>query len=295
MTFSAQEIQAQQFHVRFRGFDVEEVDDFLEKVASAFDEINDENQRLKTQLETLEQELATYHSQEKSFQSAMVAAQSIAEEMKEKSKKEAEDVLAAAREESQKFQEDAHAEVATLEKDLDRLKELKGKVQDDMRQLLNSYLAMLEAPAGEAAAAIVDEALPPLEPIAEAEEAAPSVMDETLLTPEAEAPVEEEEGDLSDLYVKIDLPDDFDAGDIPEAVDSPQDMELPPMPDSDLLNLTDDDDEEPAGIPDLEGDMVFTLEDPLDEEHEPSISFGEEQEEKKSELEDDFDPNESPL
>jgi len=53
MILTAQDIQSQQFHVRFRGFDVEEVDDFLEKIATAFQTVSEENHKLKDRLESL--------------------------------------------------------------------------------------------------------------------------------------------------------------------------------------------------------------------------------------------------
>ena len=66
------------------------------------------------------------------------------------------------------------------------------------------------------------------------------------------------------------------------------------MPDGDLLTFDDEDVPEPA-IPDLEGDMVFDLEDPLDEEETgPSVDL-EENVEDLTRKKDDFDPNESPL
>jgi cell division initiation protein len=286
MTLSAQDIQSQQFHVRFRGFDVEEVDNFLEKIATALQAVTDENEKLNGRVETLEKDIATYQAQEKSFQSAIIAAQNIADEMKEKSKQEAEEILNAARQESFKLTDEAHTEVTDLERDLDRLKDLKGQITDELRQKIQSYMDMLDnAPLSESTSAeeyVPQSSAPLATPVAEESEApAPSVEETT--------PAED---DLSDLYVKVDLPDiDIDQAEPGEDILDPQDLELPPMPDnSDLLNIEEDDDSE-AAIPDLDGDMVFSLEDPLDDD-EPSITFEDVTEKKEEEK---FDPNESPL
>ena len=285
MTLSAQDIQSQQFHVRFRGFDVEEVDNFLEKIATALQAATEENEKLKNRVETLEKDMATYQTQEKSFQNAIMAAQNIAEEMKEKSKKEAEEILEQTRKDAFSLTDDAHTEVADLERDLDRLKDLKGQITEELRQKIQSYMDMLDnAPLGEATptAEYVPQSSAPLAtPAPEEDQApAPSIVET--------AP---EEDDLADLYVKIDLPDiDIDEIDSDEDILEPQDLELPPMPDnSDLLNIEDDDQE--AAIPDLDGDMVFSLEDPLDDD-EPTASF---EDITVKEDEDKFDPNESPL
>ena len=46
MTITAQDIQSKQFHVRMRGFDVDEVDKFLEKIAEEFLIITLENKQI---------------------------------------------------------------------------------------------------------------------------------------------------------------------------------------------------------------------------------------------------------
>ncbi|HIJ79666.1 MAG: DivIVA domain-containing protein [Desulfobulbaceae bacterium] len=285
MTLSAQDIQSQQFHVRFRGFDVEEVDDFLEKIAAALQAATDENEKLRSRVEGLEKEVATYHTQEKSFQSAIIAAQSIAEEMKEKSKQEAEQILEAARKEAFGLTDQAHTEVTDLERDLDRLKDLKAQITDELRQKINSYLQMLDnAPLSSTAPAAEDL----LQSSMAAAPATFAEQEET--TAVAEAPPLEED-DLSDLYVKVDLPDiDLDETAADDEILEPQELELPPMPTNDLLNI-DEEDGQAAAIPDLDGDMVFSLEDPLDED-EPAVTFEDLIEKKEK---DKFDPNESPL
>ena len=46
-------IQNQQFHVRFRGFDVDEVDAFLEKVAEHYLLLSQENEKMAAELDSL--------------------------------------------------------------------------------------------------------------------------------------------------------------------------------------------------------------------------------------------------
>lgn len=260
MTLTAKDIQSQQFHVRFRGFDVEEVDDFLEKLSAEMETINQENTRLKERLAGMEKELGAYQSQEKSFQAAIMAAQRIVDEMKEKSRLEAEKTLAQAREEATRLQHDANREVTELEREVDRLKELRTKVQGEMRHLLQTYLAQLEST-----------------PEADDLGALPRA-------PQAESRIIEEEPpeeDLDDdLYVKIDLPDST----LPETLEErrPEEVRLPPMPDTDSLDL--EEEQTAPNIPELDGDMVFSLEDPLDLEDEdredngPAIILGDEEE-----------------
>jgi hypothetical protein len=56
----------------------------------------------------------------------------------------------------------------------------------------------------------------------------------------------------------------------------------------------DEDEEADPILPDLDGDMAFSLEDPL-EDQEPAVSFADSLEEAKKKKADRFDPDESPL
>jgi cell division initiation protein len=54
MKITPLDIQHQQFSVRLRGFDVSEVDRFLELVADTFEEVHGENERLKEKVQKTE-------------------------------------------------------------------------------------------------------------------------------------------------------------------------------------------------------------------------------------------------
>lgn len=289
------DIQSKQFHVRFRGFDAEEVDAFLEKAAAALQAALDENQKLTERLKEMEKELAGYQRQQQSFQNAIMAAQNIADQMKEKSSREAEELLASARAEARRLQDQASNEVTALERELDRLQALKSEAREELRQQITSYLRMLEPQTaswakpgedltltGSTAAATLEISSPPVATTRE-----PAQDLEHKEGPDTLASGEED--DLSDLYTRIDLSEeallDSDHGE--EDLFAPTTLEyLPP-----------DAAEKEEPVPDLDGDMVFTLEDPLDEQ-EPAISFLDEEmeeEERPGKKKDLFSPDDSPL
>ena len=51
------DIQQHQFRVKFRGFDVQEVDTFLDQMADAFGVLMDEQERLREEVDSLKTEL----------------------------------------------------------------------------------------------------------------------------------------------------------------------------------------------------------------------------------------------
>lgn len=303
MILTAQDIQSQQFHVRFRGFDVEEVDDFLEKIATLFQSVSEENQKLKDRLETMEKDLATYQNQQKSFQSAIIAAQNVTDAMKEKSRQEAEAIVAEAQEEVRLRRKDAELEIAELKRKIGELKSLREQARYDLRQQLESYLHMLETePADKARAAehFSPQARPQPPERGDILSASPRALARAIAESEPgrprldNSPVSSEEEDLADLYVKVDIPD---SGSMPsdEAEDefTSRDMALPSSftARKDMLVM---DEEADSMLPELDGDMVFNFDDPLDGQ-EPEVSFSENLDEDKEKKADNFDPDESPL
>ena len=287
MTITPQDIQSKQFHVRMRGFDMDEVDKFLEKVAEELLIVSLENKQLLEKIETMEKELANYKNKEQTFQSAILSAQRISDEMQarsrqeadelvmnakktaeeleagirqevdelvEKSQQEAADLRVSAETEARQILEDSQKEHRELTSNINHLIEIKDRVMADMRQLLNNYLDHIDE--------AVPTALNALEPLPQKEEPVVSAASENI-----------GDHDLEDLYEKIELPEQADEASLDDQ-DQPVTLDI-----TDIEPLDVDDDENLApSIPltDLEGEkeMLFSFEDPLDE-LEPSVSINE--------------------
>lgn len=253
MTLTPQDIQSQQFHVRFRGFDVDEVDVFLEKVAEDFLTLIQENKQLKERAESLVSELESFKHQEKTFQQAMITAQKIADEMKLKSEQAADKLIAQAQLEVKQLENEANREVTALEKRVDELKSMKGRIRSELETILQAYLARLDdfsAPGAKAAEA------PPVQDLTEPRAESAGQEGES----EAESPAEEDntnEPDLSDLYTKIDFPDDLPVNETEDQEGHNGPVLLKAIPD------------------DLDGEIMFNLEDPLDEGEGPEADADE--------------------
>jgi cell division initiation protein len=253
MTITPQDIQSQQFHVRFRGFDVEEVDNFLERVAEEYLVLIEENRQLNEQIDTIKKEIDSYHLREKSFQNAIMSAQQIVEEMKLKSRREAEEILAAAQEEARQLNANANAEVAALEGDVERLKRMKTEAHQDLQQTLQRYLLLLGEGSVSGQSEVARTLANPADTMAAGEKDQPPVVD------------------FSDLYEKIDLPDEEGSA----TVLGGQGRIAAREEEADgLFKMGGAEEEEipESTVPDLEGDMLFTLEDPLDDDG-PAITF----------------------
>lgn len=79
------------------GYNRDEVDQFLSRVATDFETLYSENQLLKEKLARMELEISRYRKLEDSLNQTLVLAQKTAEEVKQQAAKEAELIIKAAR------------------------------------------------------------------------------------------------------------------------------------------------------------------------------------------------------
>jgi cell division initiation protein len=75
MKVSPINIKKQEFNKSFRGYDPEEVQAFLDKLADQFDELQKENDTIKEELETANSHLAEFRRIEKNLQDTLLKAQ----------------------------------------------------------------------------------------------------------------------------------------------------------------------------------------------------------------------------
>ncbi|MEK7878747.1 MAG: DivIVA domain-containing protein, partial [candidate division NC10 bacterium] len=117
------DIRQQQFTLKlFRGFDVQEVDAFLEDLANDYEELVKENALLKEQLAGLEERARGVTDREKMLQDTLVTTQRMVEEFKENGRREAQLVVREAAIQADKILEEARAEEAKIKNQILALK-----------------------------------------------------------------------------------------------------------------------------------------------------------------------------
>ena len=104
------DIHDHQFKKSFRGYNENEVDDFLDKVVVDFEKLINENERLKNQLYSTETELDKYRGLEKTMNDTLIVAQRTADEVISAAKKNAEGIKEQTARECQQIKEEAQFE-----------------------------------------------------------------------------------------------------------------------------------------------------------------------------------------
>ena len=109
---TVQEIQEIGFEKAvFGGYDMKSVDTFLERVAEEFAAMQKENASLKAKMKVLVDKIEEYRGVEDGMRRTLMSAQSIAQDTIDKAKKEAEDIVAAAKTETKSKVQDTRSEI----------------------------------------------------------------------------------------------------------------------------------------------------------------------------------------
>jgi len=156
MKLTPLDIQQQQFSVRFRGFDAQEVDTFLETVANELEDLMKTNRTLREELERKEARIGEYQNMEKTLKETLLMAQATSEEMKKLAHKTAEEIkvnaqkeaalmVSRTREQSEKIIAETNARLAKVQEELDEVKRKKTILNQELRSLLETHLRLLES------------------------------------------------------------------------------------------------------------------------------------------------------
>lgn len=138
------DIQQQQFRIRFRGFDVHEVDTFLEQMAESFESMQAETEGCMEKIQRLEHEIRGYKEREDAFKRAMLNSQKVLDQMKENARKSSELIVANAEIKAEKTLNQAHNRLAQLHADIAELKRQRMQIEIQVRSILEAHSKLLD-------------------------------------------------------------------------------------------------------------------------------------------------------
>lgn len=144
MNLTPIDIQQQQFKVKFRGFDVREVDRFLEYLAETFGALLDENKNHKDRVRRLKLEMQGFKEREETFKRAMLNSQKIVEQIKINARKSAEIIIAEAEVKAEKILNRAHTRLSQLHDDIFELKRQRIQIEVQINSILDAHSKLLE-------------------------------------------------------------------------------------------------------------------------------------------------------
>ena len=146
MDISPDEIRNRKFKTRWvSGYDMDEVEAFLESTAGALETLAGENESLRGKLAEMDDELSDVGRRRKLLEDALVSAQRVIHDMKANAMKEAENVLKEAENQADRWISDANNQVAEIKRELKELTSLRKDYEVKFRFLLESHREQLDA------------------------------------------------------------------------------------------------------------------------------------------------------
>ena len=144
MRITPMDIEQQEFSKSFRGYNEEEVDDFLDKIVKDYEELINENVRLNEEIERMQEKLKEFGEIEETLRSALLNAQKSAEEMKGRVESEAKIIIEKAELEAKALKQQVFQKGDMLKNEIDSLRRYKYIFKEKFKSMLNLYLKMLE-------------------------------------------------------------------------------------------------------------------------------------------------------
>lgn len=147
MRITPLDIQHMVFKVSLRGYDRQDVDRFLEQIAQTVDELNRETAALREKLGITEGQLADSRKAETALTKTLVSTQTMAEELKEAAKRDAELIVKEAEIMAADLLKNARQELAKLQQEISDLRKQRALAIERLRGTLRAFdrvLAMEE-------------------------------------------------------------------------------------------------------------------------------------------------------
>ncbi|MBW2337951.1 MAG: DivIVA domain-containing protein [Deltaproteobacteria bacterium] len=144
MNITPLDIQQQKFKTRIRGFDVREVDAFLEQMANVFESLHRTHKDMQEEVRRLQLEIQGYRKREETFKRALLNSQKVLDQMKDNARKSAELIIAEAEVKAEKILNNAHNRLAQLHEDISELKRQRMQIEVQIGSIVEGHRKLLD-------------------------------------------------------------------------------------------------------------------------------------------------------
>jgi len=145
MRLTPLDIQQHVFQRSFRGYDENDVNEFIAKISKEYEVVYAENRNLAEQIDRFKAQLKDYIELEKTLKQTLVSAQKTSSDLRVNTERESELILKEAELKAEKVIEDARVEAKELMKEIQELKKTKRIMKLEMKNLLESFVEILKS------------------------------------------------------------------------------------------------------------------------------------------------------
>lgn len=156
MKLTPLDIQQQNFEVKWRGYDKQEVETFLEMVSEDVESLLKEHNELRDVLQKYEVQLADFRENERAIQQTIMTTQKVSDDIKRNANRESDliineakvsagKIMNEARAEAEKTVSDSRLEVERLRKVFNDLRNKRMECELAFKSMLESHLRLLKS------------------------------------------------------------------------------------------------------------------------------------------------------
>jgi len=145
MNLTPQDILTQQFGVKVKGFDKDEVTEFMRQVAKVLENEILEKGKLKKEIDKIKESLHKYERRDEVLRETLISAQKFSGEIKTNAEREAELIIKEAEIKSEEIINHAVNRHKTLKEEIRNLKFKRREIESDIINMLNSLKELIES------------------------------------------------------------------------------------------------------------------------------------------------------
>lgn len=138
------DLENKEFKKGFRGYDMEEVESFLEELVKDYSRIYRENASMKDKNAILNDAVENYKGMEDTMRSAIISAQRTSEEILRNAHEQAENIINEAKVRAQQILNDMDGQIQEMKRECASIEAQSGLLRAKLRTVLTTYLGMLD-------------------------------------------------------------------------------------------------------------------------------------------------------
>ncbi|ANA81697.1 DivIVA domain-containing protein [Paenibacillus glucanolyticus] len=144
MPLTPLDIHNKEFARRIRGYDEDEVNEFLDQIIKDYESVIRENKELGNQLLTMQERLDHFSNIEETLSKTIIVAQEAADELKHNAKKEAQLIVKESEKNADRIINDALSKSRKIALEVEELKKQASIYRTRFRSLVEAQLELLK-------------------------------------------------------------------------------------------------------------------------------------------------------
>ena len=138
------DIENKEFKRGFRGYDVEEIEAFLEELVKDYSKLYRENASMKDKNAMLNEAVENYKGMEETMRSAIISAQRTSEEIIKNAHEQADNIVKEAKLRAQELLNEADSKIQEKRRECAEIEGRSSTLRAKLKAVLNSHMQLLD-------------------------------------------------------------------------------------------------------------------------------------------------------